>query len=145
MKNTETFAHDIAIDSYAKVDERSTFHYIATKLLMHLNTQRSRAKSQVKMALKNVYPKDFFVCSPFVVLFHFYFGSARQQIDPENLLVLLDDCRKYMFSNNAPFWLFLILFIRVRACEASGAPSYSPLVRCNWGKIVKIGASEASH
>ena len=26
-----------------------------------------------------------------------------------------------------------------------GAPSYSALVRCNWGKIVKMGASEASH
>ena len=31
------------------------------------------------------------------------------------------------------------------ASEASGAPSYSALVRCNWGKIVKMGASEASH
>ena len=29
--------------------------------------------------------------------------------------------------------------------EASGALSYSALVRCNWGKTVKLGASEASH
>ena len=28
---------------------------------------------------------------------------------------------------------------------ASGAPSYSAFVRCKWGKIVKMGASEASH
>ena len=37
------------------------------------------------------------------------------------------------------------LIIRGGASEASGAPSCSALVRCNWGKIVKIGASEASH
>ena len=38
-----------------------------------------------------------------------------------------------------------ITLVRGQASEASGAPSYSALVRCNWGKIVKMGASEASH
>ena len=36
-------------------------------------------------------------------------------------------------------------FFRGGASEASGAPSCSALVRCNWGKIVKMGASVASH
>ena len=35
--------------------------------------------------------------------------------------------------------------IRGGASEASRAPSYSALVRCNWGKIVKMGVSEASN
>ena len=92
------------------------------------------------------------------LLFDQFLKGYQQELSPQSeakLQTLLDRIRlRFGWSEKKAFYtissqncsdMILSGIFRGYARFARSAPSYSTLVRCNWGKIVNMGASEASH